>query len=53
MVLLDPVFPEMDCVVVYLPAERFFRQGGQTKLPSTGSSSGLLTLATCGCRPPV
>jgi len=29
----------MDCVVVYLPAERISRQGGQTKLSATGSSS--------------
>jgi hypothetical protein len=40
IVELDRVFPELDCVVLYLPAAMKHRQGGQTKLPATGSSSG-------------
>jgi len=39
MMEIDPVFPELDCVVVYLPAALTTRQGGQTKLSTTGSSS--------------
>src|SRR5208337_605111 len=38
MIELDRVFPELDCVVVYLPAVLRHRQGGQTRLSSTGSS---------------
>jgi len=37
----------MDCVVVYLPAERLSRQGGQTKLSATGSN---IRPATCNSR---
>jgi len=32
---LDRVLPELDRVVVYLPAVMTHRQGGQTKLSST------------------
>jgi len=39
MIELDPVFPEPDCVVLYLPAALTHRQGGQTRLSTTGSST--------------
>jgi len=38
MMNLDPEFPELDRVVVYLLADGKSRQGGQTKLSATGNS---------------
>jgi len=41
MMNLDPEFPELDRVVVYLLADGKSRQGGQTKLSATGNGARL------------
>jgi hypothetical protein len=42
--------PELDCVVVYLPAKKTFPPGRATKLPANRSNSMGVKLAGCRCR---